>query len=120
MLPGGTLLISTLNLVQSMQHAYINNLKFKELLYDTMIILTNCYKIFMLINRSSDTFLIAIHNSSGLNKLFEKNKERLKLNNEESIKNFENEFEIMFNDELKIANDNKIINRNNIMSQKNV
>ena len=70
-LPGGEYVSAALNMAQTMAAAYTANLKFKELMYDTMTILTNCYKIFSLINRSTDVFLIAIHNPTGLNELFE-------------------------------------------------
>ena len=49
-LPGGEYVSAALNMAQTMAAAYTANLKFKELMYDTMTILTNCYKIFSLIN----------------------------------------------------------------------
>ena len=70
-LPGGVYLAGALNMANIMAEAYTDSLKFKELLYDTMIILTNCYKIFALINRASDIFIIAIHNYEDLNKLYD-------------------------------------------------
>lgn len=120
LLPGGTLLISTLNMAQYMQKAYTNNLKFNELLNDTMIILTNCYKIFMLINRSSDTFLIAIHNSTGLNELYNKMLKKNNLSDPTEIKQFDDEFGEMFQEELHIANVNKLEHRKTISGKENI
>ena len=69
-LPGASLLCAALNMAQTLAAAVTTQLKFKELMYDTMIILTNCYKIYALVNRATDTFLIAIHNRDGLKELY--------------------------------------------------
>ncbi len=113
-LPGGFIFAGVMEISYQMARAYTTSLKFKEVINDTMIILANCYKILMLINHSSDIFLIAIHNWNGLDKLFNKLKELQ--NNENNIINLEIEFNTIFDNALDIAKQNKIINRNNIQN----
>lgn len=104
-LPGGVYLAGALNMANIMASAYTDSLKFKELLYDTMIILTNCYKIFVLINRATDTFTIAIHNKDGLDDLY-----KMIIGDGYDDKKY-NE---LFKKELGTANDKKEVHRKKI------
>ena len=119
-LPGGEYVSAALNMAQTMAKAYTANLKFKELMYDTMTILTNCYKIFSLINRSTDVFLIAIHNPAGLSKLFtlllERSEKEHSLNRVE-IDKHEKLYETTFATALKDAQTKKEENRKNLQKQ---
>jgi hypothetical protein len=114
---GGQYISAALNMAQTMAKAYTANLKFKELMYDTMTILTNCYKIFSLINRSTDVFLIAIHNPKGLNTLFTlllQRSEKEKTLDRMQIDNHQKEYEKAFVVALKDAQTQKEINRRNL------
>ena len=116
-LPGGEYVSAALNMAQTMAAAYTANLKFKELMYDTMTILTNCYKIFSLINRSTDVFLIAIHNPEGLNNLFELLLQRSEMEgtlDRRKIDEHQEKYETTFITALKQAQGNKETNRNKL------
>ena len=118
-LPGGEYVSAALSMAQMMAEAYTKNLKFKELMYDTMNILTNCYKIFSLINRSTDVFLIAIHNPTGLDELFElllQRSEIEKTMDRQKIDAHEATYETTFMTALQVAQKNKEENRKKLES----
>jgi hypothetical protein len=102
-IPGaGSMVAAILDITNSMAKAYTNNIKFKALVYKTMFILVNCYKIYTLIERSTNIFLIAIYNRDELSNLFNYVKEN---------KNLDETFEKKFEQALEQAKNNKKNNK---------
>lgn len=117
--PGVSVAAGILSLGNEIQKARIKDIKFKRLLFDVMNIITNCFKIFMLINRSTDVFTIAIHgsnngNNKGLNELCTMLIDRRKGLNQTTIHESEVEFEKTFSKILQTASIKKTKDRNSM------
>lgn len=109
-----------LKFIYEIAKANTNDVKFQEFIYNAMVILTNCYNIFKLINHSSDVFMIAIHNQDGLNKLYNMKKPtNINGGDSSSVDTVEtsdvenNNYLVEFQKQLDIANGNKGQNQSN-------
>ena len=102
--PGGVFLATTFVLAHTASVMHVNNLKFSELLSDVLLSLIHCYRIFSLINRSNNVFLIAIHNTVGLDNLYKMLYEMIQSpNGNKDNTMFEKDYENKFNEQLDIA-----------------
>ena len=64
--PGAGQIAMCLKFAVAVLDASVEHMEFRALLYEVMTILTNLHKIFLLINRASDIFRIALHNPQGI------------------------------------------------------